>query len=165
MRWSKGEQLARVHWGSRGAASCHALSSAHARNRRRWDSLSECTISYTTTCVTFIDRFTIGKGKCSVLIRLVFTNCSPTAVRLLQQLPSRPGVEQREAFQAGAARTVRSARALLQSAAPHSLRGQRRSSALVFFTHLHPLHLPLRQKGTYKGGSVGSGPATSPPCG
>lgn len=47
---------------------------------RCWYNLSYYTTSYTTTCVTFIDRFTIWKEKSSVLIKLVFfffTNCSP----------------------------------------------------------------------------------------
>lgn len=48
---------------------------------RCWYNFSYYTTSYTTTCVTFIDRFTIWKEKSSVLIKLVFcflfTNCSP----------------------------------------------------------------------------------------
>lgn len=136
-----------------------------ARNRRRWDSLSECTISYTTTCVTFIDRFTIGKEKCSVLIKLVFYK--------LQSDRSPPPAAAAFSPRCGAERSLPGRCCQDCPLSTHSAAecgttltpGQRRSSALVFFTHLHPLHLPLHQKGTYKGGSVGSGPATSPPCG
>lgn len=136
---------------------------------RCWYNFSYYTTSYTTTCVTFIDRFTIWKEKSSVLIKLVFcfffTNCSPKFCLLMQQThrlcwvwirknPSKQNLP-------GSLHSMPCA--LL--GATHSCGVPHRADTLVFcswiffFIHLHHLRLPLHQIGMYKAGSVGSGQA------
>lgn len=137
---------------------------------RCWYNFSYYTTSYTTTCVTFIDRFTIWKEKSSVLIKLVFcflfTNCSP---KFSVSSCSRHIVS----VGYGSEKTLPSRSCQVRFIPCRALCleqtlmwGPAQSWYLgllfldfFFFIHLHHLRLPLHQIGMYKAGSVGSGQA------
>lgn len=150
--------------------------------RRCWYNLSYYTTSYTTTCVTFIDRFTIWKEKSSVLIKLgggvlfpFFLFFKQTVVQtkfclLTQQMRHRHGCGLEKPFWADSARSgsfhaLRSAWSVHHTSFGVTTELIPWSFALwfFFFIHLHHLHLPLHLTGTYKAGSVGSGQAISLP--